>query len=541
MNWKKNLNNRTKTILKVDAGFKQSIYKLLKSPASESINFIKFKWPNCTFKYTYYLGKKYAEQNSFNEAIVCFKSIILFADDCKELLIDFALVLYEIGEFKESAGYAELLYASDPDDVDIYKFYLDCLLMTKQPQKIFSVCDSLKCIDFDILYFKSQAFRLIGNINSSIEILKTLQEKNSDFFYKFALADAYGETDSLKSIEIYENIISKGISLSNVQNYNLSLHYLRAQKFELGWKLFEYGLDKDTGVYGRKLPYNFKNTFRADKHEIDDFKWIMICSEQGIGDQILFLSALSDALKDFPKIFFFGEKRIFPLLKRSYPSLIVSNNGIIDDINLFSLKDKDSFGYIPLGTLLSRYRPNIQSYLNNKRAYILFDQGMYSEFRTYLTSISKGRRIIGISWNSNVSKDLFSIKNIDFIDWLPIFTKDTLVVNLQYGDTAEQQTILNNLGLEMISFNNFDFTKELDVWLALSAACDGIVSVSTSLVHFAGSCGQHVSVVMPNSQGHWSLGLNEFESLYYPNVRIFRKDKWQSNTSLIISAASVIQ
>jgi hypothetical protein len=73
--------------------------------------------------------------------------------------------------------------------------------------------------------------------------------------------------------------------------------------------------------------------------------------------------------------------------------------------------------------------------------------------------------------------------------------------------------------------------------LALSAACDGITSISTSLVHFAGACGQNVSVVMPYNQGHWSVGVTDTESIIYPNVNIFRLEASEKIPSLIKRAS----
>jgi ADP-heptose:LPS heptosyltransferase len=132
------------------------------------------------------------------------------------------------------------------------------------------------------------------------------------------------------------------------------------------------------------------------------------------------------------------------------------------------------------------------------------------------------------------------MKNFEFLDWLPLFDKDSLIVNLQYGDTSNEQQMVQSLGLEMLSFNNLNFTQDLDNWLALTAACDSVISVSTSLVHFAGACGQKVAVVMPLKQGHWTLGLNETESIFYPNVRIFRKQEDELDSSLILRASNAI-
>ena len=60
-------------------------------------------------------------------------------------------------------------------------------------------------------------------------------------------------------------------------------------------------------------------------------------------------------------------------------------------------------------------------------------------------------------------------------------------------------------GFEFITFPKVDYKKNLEDWLAIAAACDGIISVSTALVHFAGACGQKVGIVMPEPQGSMDI------------------------------------
>ena len=63
-------------------------------------------------------------------------------------------------------------------------------------------------------------------------------------------------------------------------------------------------------------------------------------------------------------------------------------------------------------------------------------------------------------------------------------------MNLQYGDTSKEEQFIKERGFEFVTFPKVDYKKNLDDWLAIAAACDGIISVSTALVHFAGACGQ---------------------------------------------------
>ena len=155
--------------------------------------------------------------------------------------------------------------------------------------------------------------------------------------------------------------------------------------------------------------------------------------------------------------------------------------------------------------------------------------------------LANGRRILGISWQSHVAANTAKIKSTQFSDWLSVFDDDTLDVNLKYGNTNTEESLAKAHGLDMVSFNHLDFTKDLEHWLALSAACDGITCISTSLVHFAGACGQKVSVVMPYNQGHWSVGVTDTESIIYSNVRLFRRENSESNASLVNRAANHIK
>ena len=78
-------------------------------------------------------------------------------------------------------------------------------------------------------------------------------------------------------------------------------------------------------------------------------------------------------------------------------------------------------------------------------------------------------------------------KGLAIENWLPIFERGALCVNLQYGDTSQEEQFLKEKGFEFITFPKVDYKKNLEDWLAIAAACDGIISVSTALVHFCRS------------------------------------------------------
>ena len=59
-------------------------------------------------------------------------------------------------------------------------------------------------------------------------------------------------------------------------------------------------------------------------------------------------------------------------------------------------------------------------------------------------------------------------------------------MNLQYGDISKEVSYLREKKHDLIVFPELDFKVHIDDWVAIAGACDGITSVSTALVHFAG-------------------------------------------------------
>ena len=125
-------------------------------------------------------------------------------------------------------------------------------------------------------------------------------------------------------------------------------------------------------------------------------------------------------------------------------------------------------------------------------------------------------------------------------DWRVITHGNILCVNLQYGDVMAEVEAERNAGANILDFPNLNFKVDLEDWLAISGACDGIISVSTALVHFAGAIGQKVGIVMPEPQGPWHLGVDDTWHLVYPNVFIFRRNVEETDLALLERVAESI-
>ena len=91
----------------------------------------------------------------------------------------------------------------------------------------------------------------------------------------------------------------------------MSLHLLRARDLERGWECWEQGFHPIVGTMGRNLPNRITKMERADSGgKIDKNKWTIVCAEQGIGDQILFMHSMNEAIQELG--------RFYTLLKKDY-------------------------------------------------------------------------------------------------------------------------------------------------------------------------------------------------------------------------------
>ena len=455
-------------------------------------------------------------------------------------------VYSQMGRLRDALPLAEKAHNMEPESLEIALLYINCLLDLAKSDDVIRVANKLlekNKNQRQLLLAKASALRAgFKPEESSLLVDEILELFPNDPTAMRLKADILGDTDSVAAVKIYnqaQEIVMKERKKPDIaMNWNSSLHFLRTRDLKRGWEYWELGFDKAVGTMGRNLIPQVKVLPRADHlDKFDPEKWTLICVEQGIGDQILFLSAMEDAIEEWKNLFFVCEARLKPIIKRSFPKLQVGFPGLLESWTQNSLAKN---GFIPLGSLPGRYRPTVESFTNYKKAFLQVNGDLYVQYQKQLRDLAKGRPIVGISWKGGYWESQKKAKALGIENWLPIFERGALCVNLQYGDTAADENLIKERGYELVSFPQVDFKSKLDDWLAISAACDGIISVSTALVHFAGACGQKVGIVMPEPQGPWILGIDDEWSIAYPNVAIFRRNRDESVTELVDRVAKVI-
>ena len=78
----------------------------------------------------------------------------------------------------------------------------------------------------------------------------------------------------------------------------------------------------------------------------------------------------------------------------------------------------------------------MESFTNYKKHFLQVNGDLYVQYQQQLKTIANGRPIVGLSWSGGYWAAQKRAKGLAIENWLPIFERGALCVNLQYGDTS---------------------------------------------------------------------------------------------------------
>lgn len=224
---------------------------------------------------------------------------------------------------------------------------------------------------------------------------------------------------------------------------------------------------------------------------------LFILAEEGIGDEVLFMSLLPEALSRARRVTVECDARLEGVLKRSFPRTgTVSRLGTLTNIRGW-LGGTDCTHWLLMGDL-ARYFRRDRSHFPRK-AYLKADPERVKEMERF-----RGR--VGVSWSGNHGRYEPEV----FITGRP--------VNLQYSESSE-----------LCEEPGIDLKNDLKGLFALCSVLGSVVSVSTSIAHIAGSVGTRLELIhAPAGSG----GKNDMDILnwkwpeggspWYPNNTVYR-------------------
>lgn len=473
------------------------------------------------------LGLVYSDTEKFSQAIELFTNALKIDPYYTDALYNMAWNLQIIAKYDEALIFYDRLLKINPHDY-LALYNKAKLLINKHNYEAAHKC-LLQAIVID--KNKPEAYNGIAIINM---IQNDFEEskKNLDIAINIDenFAEAYNSMGILyqhlnnneKSVDFFKKSINLDKNYSQAK-FNLSEEYLSRLNFTEGWNYFESRINKKIFIIKYK---HLNKKYLHSINDIDSEDPIYIEAEQGIGDQILFLSLLSDLKKFKNKLYLKIDARL---------SRIFSNN--FKELTFLSEQEDPSlyrYSYhISLGSMGMLFRPNKDSFSNQKPRYLDADRIKTSYLKKNLKK--EGFLLCGLSWHSS-NKNIGLNKSIQLDSFLPIFSLENLrFIDLQYGDTkGERVTLKNKFDIDIEKIEEIDNFNDIDGLFSLIDACDIVLTVSNVTAHIAGALGKKTFLLVPFRYGriwYWHETLDR--SLWYPSIRIYRQNQNGDWTSAI--------
>lgn len=349
-----------------------------------------------------------------------------------------------------------------------------------------------------------------GHLQEAVETLETvnLTEESSLTIYN-ELGNLYKKMGKNSVALQYLEEALKIQPENPLVRWNLSYIYLSTGKFEKGWEFYEARWDSK----GWTTPY-----FQTEKPvwKGEENCTIFIWKEQGIGDEIMFLSLLRCIPESIHEIIIQCDKRLTSMIKRAEIKRVrVLENDLYNEAVDFDY-------HIPIGSLCYVLGLEQKSISNNAQPYLIADKNLVAELQPAFDQ--KRNKRIGISWKSTNS--LFkNQKDIPLPLVLEKITReDITIVNLQYGNIYKDLKKVENKFLSnFMIFNEIDKFSDLERLAALIRCCDMIITSSNVTVHLASALGVPCHLII-NEQHDWKWFSDYETSYWYPKcvIHIYR-------------------
>ena len=339
------------------------------------------------------------------------------------------------------------------------------------------------------------------------------------------LAEAYSNRGNvlrdLKQVEASLSSYDRAIALKpDYVEANLSKSHvlLLAGDLKQGWALYKWRWEKDEFRY--YLRYSRHPRWAGDDIPVN--KNILLHSEQGIGDAIMFASCIPDLMQQVASCVLLCDPRLVPLFSRSFPSIIAIGQSKDPDHMKSEMAAYATDVDMAIGDLPSYFRSSWTDF-PTRSSYLLADEQRRQFWLGRLASSGEGLKV-GISWRGGKKTIERSRRSTILEQWQHVCSVPGVhFINLQYGDCqAELQEAHRQYALNIHDWPDVDPLKDLDDFAALISTLDLVISVDNSTVHMAGALGTPVWVLLPYVP-EWRWLLERDDSPWYASVRLYRQ------------------
>jgi tetratricopeptide (TPR) repeat protein len=241
---------------------------------------------------------------------------------------------------------------------------------------------------------------------------------------------------------------------------------------------------------------------------------VLLLSEQGVGDQIMFASMIPDLLRAAAEVTLACDPRLLGLFRESFPGLTV----IDPRTTAVSLSQFDKV--LAMGGLGRLFRNQAGDFPGEP--YLRPGVEARARWRGRMGPKS-GRLRVGLSWRGGIEATRIAHRSLALEQLSPILDLPQCeVVSLQYGDVAAEIGRFNLGRVRPLRMFAAEETDDFEDLAALVETLDIIVSVQTTLVHLTGALGKPGLAMLP-TRPEWRYGVQGDSMPWYGSIRLLRQ------------------
>ena len=327
----------------------------------------------------------------------------------------------------------------------------------------------------------------------------------------YNLGRLYAESARLREAETeYRKALERAPEHAD-SRFNLSLLLLSEGRLEEGFALFESRRAQKSYRESARFPFN--EWTGEDLHG----KSIVVCPEQGLGDQI-------QCLRFLPQLRALGAKRITLVCSAPLKALFLS----FPEADLVLSQEDAEQGialhdYQILSFSLPRHLKTTLATLPVNIPYLFADTARIEKWRGRLDA--EGIKI-GLVWKGSTTHANDAHRSLSSLAELAPLWKipDLSFFSLQKGE-AEAETLSPLSGQTIVPLGQ-DITDFSDT-AAIIAQLDLMICVDTAVAHLAGALGKPCWVMLPAFDTDWRWFRGRTDSPWYPSLHLFRQESAQ--------------
>lgn len=438
-------------------------------------------------------GNALIELDRFDDALESFDRMVAMAPDRLQGHLGRTRALLNLSRLDEALDSAARALKVRPGDHEALFLRANGLLALRRPQ------EALQAYDAAISASPDHALSHGGRARTLVEL-----------FYAAANPPSVEEIDA--SFARARALDPDSAELAYAQ----SLFLMRQRRFAEGWPAYERRWEVPhfrNASHGQVKPDIQRRLARNLVPEALDGRNVLLVSEQGVGDDIMFASIIPDVLARAASAALVCDVRLHRLFRAAFPALRLvaplADGGVAPECDLI----------VATGSLGRIFRNRLEDFPGTP--YLRPTDGARAAWATWLGP-RQGLRV-GVSWRGGIQSTEGDRRSMPLATLRPLLTLDGCeFVNLQYGDVAAELAEENaNLPRPIRSPGPGDMS-DFDDLAGLVANMDLVVSVQTTLVHLSGAIGAPCLAMIPRKP-EWRYGADGESMPWYSSVRLLRQ------------------